>query len=392
MGRAFAEGRRVLKEDGMGCVVFAHKTTEGWEALLSGLVRGGWTITGSWPIATEMATRLRARESAALATASISSAARGPRTRRWAIGASCANCHGVLRLMERLETEGVAALTGFACIGPRSRSATVIRRSTPKNAKSTRRRSGGTGAAQTGYLVVWEVVGRTASTGARTDEARAGQRARRGLTALFLWTLQTTDAWRAALRAMMRATTPVRRRDDEAPRGKAKRGFSPVYDVARRRAATGHPPRRVGRAASSRLIKAWCACCGDRTCYPAIRRDGAEAVATGSSGRRARGRRGSPCSRKAKVKKAKGKKGKGQGRTVSDDALQARREATTLDRVHAAMLLQKAGRAQALRALLAEEQDRGPEFLRLANALSALYPRESEEKRLVDAMLVGMRR
>ena len=54
MARAFAEGRRVLREDGIGSVVFAHKTTEGWEALLSGMIRGGWTITGSWPIATEM--------------------------------------------------------------------------------------------------------------------------------------------------------------------------------------------------------------------------------------------------------------------------------------------------------------------------------------------------
>ena len=57
---AFAEGCRVLSEDGVGSVVFAHKTTEGWEALLSGMIRGGWTITGSWPIATEMAARLRA--------------------------------------------------------------------------------------------------------------------------------------------------------------------------------------------------------------------------------------------------------------------------------------------------------------------------------------------
>ena len=68
MAKAFAEGRRVLADDGVGSVVFAHKTTEGWEALLSGMIRGGWTITGSWPIATEMATRLRARDSAALAT------------------------------------------------------------------------------------------------------------------------------------------------------------------------------------------------------------------------------------------------------------------------------------------------------------------------------------
>ena len=32
------------------------------------MIRGGWTITGSWPLATEMSSRLRARESAALAT------------------------------------------------------------------------------------------------------------------------------------------------------------------------------------------------------------------------------------------------------------------------------------------------------------------------------------
>ena len=52
----------------LGSVVFAHKTTEGWEALLSGHFEGGWTITASWPIATEAGTRISARESAALAT------------------------------------------------------------------------------------------------------------------------------------------------------------------------------------------------------------------------------------------------------------------------------------------------------------------------------------
>lgn len=68
------------------------------------------------------------------------------------------------------------------------------------------------------------------------------------------------------------------------------------------------------------------------------------------------------------------------------------REATTLDRVHAALLLQASGRANALRALLKDEQDRGPDFLRLANALSALYPKESEEKRPLDAMLPAVPR
>jgi len=38
------------------------------------------------------------------------------------------------------------------------------------------------------------------------------------------------------------------------------------------------------------------------------------------------------------------------------------------------------------------EQDRGPDFLRLSNALSALYPVISEEKRLLDAMLLAVPR
>lgn len=73
------------------------------------------------------------------------------------------------------------------------------------------------------------------------------------------------------------------------------------------------------------------------------------------------------------------------------DDLDASPNATTLDRIHAAMLLQGSGRTQALRALLQAEQERGPDFLRLANALSALYPRGSDEKRLLDAMLLAAR-
>jgi putative DNA methylase len=45
-----------------------------------------------------------------------------------------------------------------------------------------------------------------------------------------------------------------------------------------------------------------------------------------------------------------------------------------------------------MRALLAAEQQRGPGFLRLGNALTALYPQGSEEKRLLDAMLLAIPR
>jgi hypothetical protein len=57
-----------------------------------------------------------------------------------------------------------------------------------------------------------------------------------------------------------------------------------------------------------------------------------------------------------------------------------------------AMLLQASGRTNALRALLQSEQDRSPDFVRLSNALSALYPSDSEEKRLLDAMLLAVPR
>ena len=77
---------------------------------------------------------------------------------------------------------------------------------------------------------------------------------------------------------------------------------------------------------------------------------------------------------------------------VSDESLHKHRGATTLDHVHAAMLLQSSGRANSLRALLKAETERGPDFLRLANALSALYPKDSDEKRLLDAMLLAVPR
>ena len=56
------------------------------------------------------------------------------------------------------------------------------------------------------------------------------------------------------------------------------------------------------------------------------------------------------------------------------------------------MLLQRAGQSAALKVLLEDEKARGPDFERLANALSALYPVKSEEKRLLDAMLLAMPR
>ena len=386
MAEAFSEGRRVLQESGIGSVVFAHSTTEGWEALLSGMIRGGWTITGSWPIATEMASRLRARESAALAT-SVHLVCR-PRPDDAPVG----DWADVLRAlpdqvgnwMERLQGEGVrGADLVFACVGPALE--IFSRYSRVETAE-------GTEIGLPIYLErVWEVVGRTALEnvlGTEEAQARNGQAGAleedARLTALFLWTLQSTENVRNNV-----ATGDL----DEAEVAKAAaKGFSLPFDVVRRfaqpmginlekwtdrivdqkKGAVRLLPvtsrakvlfGQDGAGAAADWIESDTAASVQQVLFPELDRPPVPA-GTGPS------------------KKS----------IIDENAELQSLHATALDRLHAAMLLQSSGHSNALRTLIAAEQDRGPEFLRLANALSALYPRGSDEKRLLDGMLLAVPR
>lgn len=61
---------------------------------------------------------------------------------------------------------------------------------------------------------------------------------------------------------------------------------------------------------------------------------------------------------------------------------------TVLDRIHQSMILFAAGRGEALKRFLVEEgAGRDPRFWSLAQALSALYPNNTDEKRWVDGVL-----
>ncbi len=391
MAKAFTEGRRVLSEDGIGSVVFAHKTTEGWEALLSGMIRGGWTVTGSWPIATESETRLRARDSAALAT-SVHLICR-PRSEDAPIG----DWADVLRELpirvadwiERLQGEGIrGADLVFACIGPALEIFSRYRAVETAEGRTV---------GLPDYLEkVWEVVGRaalqqvlgTAEAQARNGLAGALEEDAR-LTALFLWTLQSTTP-------VAENQEQANEADEEAVAKVATTGFALPFDVVRRFAQpmgidldtwTGRiigqekgmvhllpVAERAGKlfgedgaAAAADWIESDPHTSLQQTLFPDLQ-DGAPSLVR------------------------EPRPGYGGAGEASDEHLAATLGDTTLDRVHTAMLLQASGHANALRTLIGAEQDRGPAFLRLANALSALYPQGCNEKRLLDAMLLAVPR
>ena len=400
MARAFAEGRRILNEDGVGSVVFAHKTTEGWEALLSGMIQGGWTITGSWPISTEMGSRLNARDTASLAT-SIHLICR-PRP----VDATVGDWSDVLRELpvrvsdwiKRLQNEGIrGADLVFACIGP------ALEIFSRYRAVET---AEGHNVGLPEYLEkVWEVVGRaaleqvlgTAEARARNGMAGALEEDAR-LTALFLWTLQATTSEETGDGEDAVPADDTDEDEEGASGGKAK-GFSLVFDVVRRFA---QPlgidlPKWEKRTIETKK--------GVVRLLPVAERakqlfgeQGSQAVATwleqeGTTG--ANPLQGSLFPDREDgatfvVREPRSEYG-GAG-DESDEHPAMTLGSTTLDRVHTGMLLQAGGRANALRALLKAEQERGPDFLRLSNALSALYPRGSEEKRLLDAMLLAVPR
>jgi hypothetical protein len=298
--------------------------------------------------------------------------------------------------IERLQSEHIrGADLVFACIGPAleiySRYSKVV------DAEDREIPLGGDPEAtephKRGYLAyVWEAVGRaaleqvlgTAEAGARNGAAGALEEDAR-LTALFLWTLQSTNGELA----IEKDSDEEEDEEEEAPK-KKKKGLTLVFDVVRRFA---QPLGIHLDNWEDRIIETEK---GIVRLLPVAERgeqlfgqDGADLVAErlerepASTFQLTLFPEKTDAAPRIKGKKGRGKKG-------ADKDLRTNQEATTLDRVHAAMLLQGSGRTNALRSLLQAEQDRGPDFLRLANALSALYPRDSEEKRLLDAMLLAL--
>jgi putative DNA methylase len=68
MQRAFSHASRVLRPGGPLVVVYAHKTTLGWATLVEALRSAGFAVTEAWPLDTENESRIRAADTASLAS------------------------------------------------------------------------------------------------------------------------------------------------------------------------------------------------------------------------------------------------------------------------------------------------------------------------------------
>jgi putative DNA methylase len=119
LAECFSDSKRVLKNDGVFSVMFAHQDTEAWSALVNALFEAGLNITATYPIDTERINALK-RDISALAS-SITVVCR-PRT----VGAA-SSFRDVRREVEQTVAESVHRYWGYgfrgadlivACYGP----------------------------------------------------------------------------------------------------------------------------------------------------------------------------------------------------------------------------------------------------------------------------------
>ena len=365
MTEALKEARRVLNHSGLGVVVFAHKSTSGWEAQLQAMINAGWVITASWPIDTEMRNRLRAMDSATLSS-SIHLVCR-PRE----------NPDGSLRnddvgdwrdllselpkriheWMPRLAKEGVVGADAiFSCLGPAleiySRYSSVEKASGEKVELKE-------------YLEeVWAAVSREALNMIFEGADASGFEEDARLTAMWLWTMRT-------------AVNGNNSADGNDSQTKSLPGYSLEYDAARKIAqGLGAHLEKLSHLVEIKGNTAMLLSAGARTRY-LFGKDAGEA----------------PKGRKKKIKQQKFefmlevKNLESESGDWAGD-LSGRPGSTVLDQLHQSMILFGAGRGEAVKRFLVEEGvGRNPLFWRLAQALSALYPTGTDEKRWVDGVL-----
>lgn len=381
MTRAFSRWRDVTKPNGIGIVVFANKTTGGWESLIQSIIDAGWTATGSWPIDTERPNRQRAIDSAALG----SSVHVVCRPRESPDGSLRANEVGDWRdvlielprriheWMPRLAEEGVVGADAiFACLGP---ALEIFSR------YSRVEKASGEQVMLNEFLThVWGAVAQEALAQIFKEADASGFEEDARLTAMWLWTLNAgANAENPSVNGSD-GEEEIGDDEEEAdkPSMKVKSGYMLEFDAARKIAQ--------GLGAHLEQLEAVIEVKGDK----------ARLLSVAERTRRLFGKDEAEAPQVKRKKKDKQMKlwspedlGEVEGEAGGwGDKSVPKLGDTALDRVHQSMILFAAGRGEAVRRFLVEDgAGKDQRFWKLANALSALYPQGTDEKRWVDGVL-----
>ena len=371
MGKAMAEGCRILSPEGIGVIVFAHKSTSGWEAQLQAMIDARWIITGSWSIDTEMGNRMNAMNSAALAS-SVHIVCR-PRNSN-----DIGDWRDVLQelpqriheWMPRLASEGVVGADAiFACLGP---ALEIFSRYS-----SVEKASGELVTLKEYLEYVWAAVSKEALSMIFSDADATGFEEDARLTAMWLWTLSTDGIDNSS------DSSEPETDDDEETSSKSSKtgGYILEFDAARKIAqGLGAHLEQLTRLVEVKGDKARLLPVSERTQYLF-------------------GKEESQAPSKTKRKKKQTEQltlfaaldipeNSPENETDWGEKTVPQLGNTTLDRIHQSMILFAAGRSEALKRFLVEEgAGNDQRFWGLAQALSALYPTATDEKRWVDGVL-----
>ena len=379
MKDALTEARRVVAPDGIGVIVFAHKSTAGWEAQLQAIINAGWTIECSWPIDTENTSRLRAQGSAALGS-SIHLVCRPREHVDGSVNEMIGEWRDILAelplkirvWMRRLHAENVVGADAiFSCLGP---ALEVYSR------YSQVEKSNGEAATLREYLEhVWGTISTEALSMIFQSADAVGLEPDARLTAMWLWTLSvnpTNGSSTVAGAEGEETESDPDGDDEESSPGLRAAEFMLEFDVARKIAQ--------GLGVHLEQCESLVQIIGDKARLLPV-------------GERAQFLFG----KGAQAGKSTGRKKKPQQKTLFAELDEAEAAeagwselrgpaagSTILDRVHQAMILFAANRTELLKRFLVEDGvGKDTRFWKLADNLNRLYPPGTEERRWIEGVL-----
>ena len=332
----------------------------------------GWTVTCSWPLDTEMQNRTQAQESASLQS-SVHIVCRPRRGLDDESLAEIGDWRDVLQelprrihqWMPRLAEEGVVGADAiFACLGPALEIFSRYSRVEKASGQAITLRE---------YLEqVWAAVAKEALAMVFQGADASGFEEDARLTAMWLWTLFAGETGNGE------PSVEEPSEDEESEEaGSTQSGYALEYDTARKIAQGlgAHLEALTSvveiKGEIARLLPV-----AERT-RKLFGKDEAQAPVSTRKNKTAQLQLGF-VEELEQAEEAGNWGGKGAP-TLG---------ATVLDRIHQCMILFAAGRGEALRRFLVDEGvGKDERFWRLAQVLSYLYPKTSDEKRWIDGVL-----